>query len=187
MLVSAAALGGCAAHRQHAHHAHPAAASASAALDVTTLNGERPPGRLARLVNSTTMLDTIDVNGQRIVVEKGTRKAGAGWASMYTSTAATPAALSGEITGFMEGHAPKKWPAGTCYYMPPNMLMAAANLGTEDVELIDTFILPAGQTRSPSASPGFRRSKARWARWHRATARALAQVNCFSVPFQTIM
>ena len=76
VLVSAAALGGCAAHRQHAHHAHPAAASASAALDVTTLNGERPPGRLARLVNSTTMLDTIDVNGQRIVVEKGTRKAG---------------------------------------------------------------------------------------------------------------
>jgi hypothetical protein len=155
MLVSAAALGGCAAHRQHAHHAHPAAASASAALDVTTLNGERPPGRLARLVNSTTMLDTIDVNGQRIVVEKGTRKAGTRVGIHVHEYGGHTCVLSGEITGFMEGHAPKKWPAGTCYYMPPNMLMAAANLGTEDVELIDTFILPPGKPTITIREPGF--------------------------------
>jgi hypothetical protein len=48
---------------------------ARTARDVTTINGERPSGRLARLVGSITMLDTVDVNGQRIVVEEGVRKA----------------------------------------------------------------------------------------------------------------
>ena len=154
VLASAAALGGCAAHHG-GQSAHPPAAHASAALDVTLLNGERPPGQLARLVDAITMLDTVDVNGQRIVVEKGTRKAGTRVGIHVHEYGGHTCVLSGEITGFMEGHAPKKWPAGTCYYMPPDMLMAAANLGTEDVVLIDTFILPPGKPTITIREPGF--------------------------------
>ena len=154
VLASAAVLGGCAAPHagQPAHHL---ATSASAATQITMLNGERPPGRLARLVDATTMLDTVDVNGQRIVVEKGTRKAGTRVGIHVHEYGGHTCVLSGEITGFMEGHAPKKWPAGTCYYMPPNMPMAAGNLGTEDVVLIDTFILPPGKPTITILEPGF--------------------------------
>lgn len=156
LLASTAALGGCAAHHG-GQSAHPSAAStsASAALDVTMLNGERPPGQLARLVDAITMLDAVDVNGQRIVVEKGTRKAGTRVGIHVHEYGGHTCVLSGEITGFMEGHAPKKWPAGTCYYMPPDMLMAAANLGAEDVVLIDTFILPPGKPTITILEPGF--------------------------------
>ena len=154
VLASAAALGGCAAHHG-GQSAHPPAARVSAALEVTTLNGERPPGQLARLVDAITMLDAVDVNGQRIVVEKGTRKAGTRVGIHVHEYGGHTCVLSGEITGFMEGHAPKKWPAGTCYYMPPDMLMAAANLGTEDVVLIDTFILPPGKPTITILEPGF--------------------------------
>ena len=52
--------------------------------------------------------------------------------------------LSGEITDFVEGKSPQKYPAGTCYYMPPNTPMTAANLGEKDAILIDTFNLPEG-------------------------------------------
>jgi quercetin dioxygenase-like cupin family protein len=125
------------------HHKSQVSA-ASSELNVTTLNGERPPGRLERLVDVKTMLDTVDVNGKRIVVDKGVRKAGTRVGIHVHEYGGHTCVMSGEITGFMEGHPPTKWPAGTCYYMPPNRLMAAANLGTEDAVLIDTFILPPG-------------------------------------------
>ena len=45
----------------------------------------------------------------------------------------------------MEGADSGTFPADTCYYMPANTPMAAANLGDEDAVLIDTFILPPGE------------------------------------------
>jgi hypothetical protein len=153
-LTGAVALGGCAAPHE-GMAAHHSTSMTSTALDVTMLNGERPPGRLARLVDSIIMLDTVDVNGQRMVVEKGVRKAGTRVGIHVHEYGGHTCVISGEITGFMEGHAPKKWPAGTCYYMPPAMLMAAANLGTEDVVLIDTFILPPGKPTITIREPGF--------------------------------
>jgi hypothetical protein len=39
--------------------------------------------------------------------------------------------------------------------MPPNMPMAAANLGTEDAVLIDTFILPPGEPTITILEPGW--------------------------------
>lgn len=125
------------------------------AQSISTINGERLPARMARLVDSSTMLDTVDVNGQRIVVEKGVRKAGTRVGIHVHEYGGHTCVLSGEITGFMEGHAPHKWPAGTCYYMPPNVPMAAANLGTEDVVLVDTFILPPGKPTITILEPGF--------------------------------
>ena len=152
-IAGALLLSGCA-----AHHGLPHATGASAAgsqLNVTTLNGEPPPGRLARLVDVKTMLDTIDVNGKRMVVEKGVRKAGTRVGIHVHEYGGHTCVLSGEITDFMDGHPPSKWPAGTCYYMPPNMLMTAANLGTEDATVIDTFILPPGAPLITIREPGY--------------------------------
>lgn len=136
------------------HHRSQVSATSSE-LNVTTLNGERPPGRLARLVDVKTLLDTIDVNGKRIVVDKGVRKAGTRVGIHVHDYGGHTCVVSGEITGFMEGYPPTQWPAGTCYYMPPHRLMAAANLGTEDAVLIDTFILPPGAPTITIREPGF--------------------------------
>ena len=142
LLAALAALGmaGCA--QTHGPHASP---TAPVPQVVSTINGTKPPGQVRPLVNVAMMLDTLDVNGQRIVVEKGVRQAGTRVGIHVHEYGGHTCVLSGEITGFMEGHAPKKWPAGTCYYMPPGVPMAAANLGSEDVTLVDTFILPPGK------------------------------------------
>jgi len=63
--------------------------------------------------------------------------------------------LSGTITDFMEGHEVMTFPANTCYYMPPNVAMAAANLGTEDVMLTDTFTLPPDASHWTVVEPGW--------------------------------
>lgn len=153
VLAGAFLLSGCAARHDLPHAT--VASSADSQLNVTTLNGEPPPGRLARLVDVKTMLDTIDVNGRRIVVEKGVRKAGTRVGIHVHEYGGHTCVLSGEITDFMDGHPPSKWPAGTCYYMPPNMLMTAANLGTEDATVIDTFILPPGSPLITIREPGY--------------------------------
>lgn len=146
-------LSGCAQHHGMAHMGGVSAAGSE--LNVTTLNGERPPGRLERLVGVTTMLDTVDVSGKRIVVDKGVRRAGTRVGIHVHEYGGHTCVMSGEITDFMEGHPPSKWPAGTCYYMPPNILMTAANLGTEDAVLIDTFILPPGAPTITIREPGY--------------------------------
>ena len=63
--------------------------------------------------------------------------------------------MSGEITDFIEGVEPEVYSAGECYYMPPNVLMTAANLGTEDAILIDTFNLPEGEPTISICEPGY--------------------------------
>lgn len=152
-LTAVALLSGCAAHHGMPHST--AAAVASSELNITKINGERPPGRLERLVDVKTMMDTVDVNGKRVVVEKGVRKAGTRVAIHVHQYGGHTCVMSGEITDFMEGHPPSKWPAGTCYYMPPNLLMTAANLGTEDAVLVDTFILPPGAPLITIREPGY--------------------------------
>lgn len=152
-LAGASLLSGCAAH--HGMHHANSAASTSSELDITTINGQRPPGRLERLVDVKKMMDTVDVNGNRMLVERGVRKAGTRVAIHVHQYGGHTCVMSGEITDFMEGHPPSKWPAGTCYYMPPNLLMTAANLGTEDAVLIDTFILPPGAPTITIREPGY--------------------------------
>ncbi|MFC4172505.1 cupin domain-containing protein [Microvirga sp. GCM10011540] len=122
---------------------------------VTTINGETLPGQLLPLQDVSTMIDTIDANGNRLVVTKGIRKAGTRVGIHVHKHGGHTCVLSGEITGFMEGAKPHKWPAGTCYYMPPNTAMAAANLGEEDATLIDTFSLPPGEPTITILEPDY--------------------------------
>ena len=122
---------------------------------VTTINGQGVPGVMERLHDVTTMLDIIDINGNRLVVTRGVRKAGTRVAIHVHEHGGHTCVLTGEITGYVEGRDTLKYPAGTCYYMPPNIPMAAANLGSEDAVLIDTFNLPPGASFITILEPGY--------------------------------
>lgn len=128
---------------------------AGGALDVTTLNGQPLPGRMARMAEESTMLDTVGADGRRIVIERGVRKAGTRAAIHIHAHGGTTCVLTGEATIFMEGSPPSKWSAGTCYYMPPHTLMAAANLGSVDAVLMDIFTLPPGVPTISIREPGY--------------------------------
>ncbi|MBO9464484.1 hypothetical protein J7443_04510 [Tropicibacter sp. R15_0] len=114
---------------------------------VTQINGHVPPGKVASLVDVTVMLDTILPDGNRMLVTKGTRRAGTRVGIHIHEYGGHTCVMSGSITDFVEGHDPGLFPADSCYYMPANTPMTAANLGTQDAVLIDTFVLP------PDAEP----------------------------------
>ena len=116
---------------------------ASAELgSTTTLNGEVPPGVPAKLVDLTVVTDTVQVDGNRLLVMQGVRKAGTRAPIHYHSYGGRTCVLSGTITDFVEGSEPMLYPAGSCYDMTKDTAMTAANLGDEDVVLVDTFVLP---------------------------------------------
>jgi len=122
---------------------------------ITTINSATPPGKLQPLANTSTMLDTKQSDGLRLLVTKGTRLAGTRVAIHVHEYGGHTCVLSGEITDFVEGKANGRYPAGTCYYMPANTPMSAANLGKEDAVLIDTFVLPFGAPPITIMEPGY--------------------------------
>jgi quercetin dioxygenase-like cupin family protein len=122
---------------------------------ITTINGATPPGKLQTLVNTSTMLDTKQSDGLRLLVTKGTRLAGTRVAIHVHEYGGHTCVLSGEITDFVEGKASGHYPAGTCYYMPAYTPMSASNLGKEDAVLIDTFVLPFGAPPITIMEPGY--------------------------------
>jgi hypothetical protein len=122
---------------------------------ITTINGEVPEGELMPLQDSIVLLDTIQDDGNRLVVTKGTRLAGTRVGIHVHAYGGHTCVLSGVITDFVEGVESGTFPADTCYYMPANVPMSAANLGTEDAVLIDTFILPPGEPTITIVEPGW--------------------------------
>ena len=111
---------------------------------ITKINGVMPQGKLLPLVNTRTMIDTVQTDGNRLLVTMGTRQAGTRVGIHVHEYGGHTCVLSGQITDFIEGKPNELYPAGTCYYMPPDTPMSASNLGKEDAVLIDTFILPVG-------------------------------------------
>lgn len=142
-LLGALALGGC-------------QSAAQRFGEVAMINGQVPQGRLAPMVGVTTMIDTVDADGKRLVVTKGVRKAGTRAGIHVHEHGGHTCVMSGEITDFVEGKPDSRWPAGTCYYMPPNTPMAAANLGKTDAILVDTFVLPPGRPTMTVLEPGYK-------------------------------
>jgi quercetin dioxygenase-like cupin family protein len=122
---------------------------------ITKINGETPPGKLQPLINTETMLDTTQSDGNRLLVTKGTRVAGTRVAIHVHQYGGHTCVLKGTITDFVEGKPNGIYPAGTCYYMPANTPMSAANLGTEDALLIDTFVLPFDVPPITIMEPGY--------------------------------
>lgn len=129
-------------------------ARADVAGPITEINGQTPPGVLLPLQDTSVMLDTLDSTGKRVVVTKGTRKAGTRVGIHIHKYGGHTCVLSGVITDFVQGHQPMIFPAGTCYYMPAGVPMTAANLGAVDALLIDNFILPPGEPFITILEPG---------------------------------
>jgi len=121
---------------------------------VSTVNGAVPPGIVRGLDEVAVLLDTIASDGQRLVVTRGIRRAGTRVGIHVHQYGGHTCVLSGTITDFVEGKPDSVWPAGTCYYMPANTPMSAANLGTEDAVLMDTFKLPPDAPTITIVEPG---------------------------------
>ena len=99
------------------------------------------------------MIDTTDAGGQRLVVFSGC--ANRERATEYVHGTAD-LSLLWRHDSTSSSVATNEFPEGTCYYMPPNTPMAAANLGTEDVHLYDTFNLPPEAPTIAVSNPGGR-------------------------------
>ena len=108
------------------------------------INGQTPPGDLATLVDSVKMLSTKNVNGDCVLMVKSIRKAGTRVGIHVHKYGGYTLILKGTMTDFVQGQEIKTY-SGSGYYMPPCTPMSAANLGPEDVELIDIFIGPPGE------------------------------------------
>lgn len=122
---------------------------------ITTINGEVPPGELLPLQDVVSEIDIIDAHGNHLVVTRGTREPGTRVGIHIHQYGGYTCVLSGVITDFVEGKEPAEYPAGTCYYMPPNTPMSAANLGTEPALLIDNFTVPPGEPTIIILEPGW--------------------------------
>jgi len=110
------------------------------------INGNTPPGNLAPTVDSITLLNTINADGQQVLMVKSIRKANTRIGIHVHKYGGYTIILSGTMTDFVQGIPTKKYGPNTAYYMPPCTPMSAANLSqTEDVELIDVFIGPPGE------------------------------------------
>ena len=123
--------------------------------EISVINGEVPPGELLPLQDVEVLLDVVKEDGNRLVVMRGTRLAGTRVGIHVHKFGGHTCVESGEITDFVEGLADATYPAGSCYYMPSNTPMAAANLGEEDAVLIDTFVLPPGEDMITILEPGW--------------------------------
>ena len=119
------------------------------------INGKKPPGTVAGLVNTKLLIDTIRPDGMQLSVTRGTRLPGKRVAIHVHEFGGFTCIVSGEITDFVEGKEDAVYGPGECYYMPPNTPMSAANLGNEPVVLIDSFTVPPGKPVITKIEPGF--------------------------------
>lgn len=106
----------------------------------TEINGEKLPGTLLPTQDQQVLLDIVNSFGQRVYMVKAVRKAGTRVGIHVHKYGGYTLILKGEMTDFVQGLPIKKYGPNKGYYMPPCTPMSAANLGEEDVELIDIFI-----------------------------------------------
>lgn len=109
------------------------------------INNEELPAELLPLQNTQTLLNIVNIKGQRVFISKGIRKAGTRVGIHVHRYGGYTLVLKGEITDFVQGQPIKTYKAGSGYYMPPCTPMSASNLGTEDAVLIDIFIGEPGK------------------------------------------
>ena len=112
--------------------------------DVTTINGQVPPGPATAVTESITPLDVVDDNLQHLVY-RDTREPGTRSPIHEHPYGGTTCVLSGQMTLFLEGSDPQVANEGDCYWMPPGLPMTGAATGTDYAVMIDTFAVPPGQ------------------------------------------
>ncbi len=128
------------------------------------INGQTPPGELLPVQDQQVLLDIVNAQGQRVKMIKGIRKAGTRVGIHVHRYGGYTLILNGQMTDFVEGQPNKTYGPNSGYYMPPCTPMSAANLGTDDVELIDVFIGPPGQPYIEILEPDWKFDRiGRWA------------------------
>ena len=121
----------------------------------TTINGSPAPGAMAPLAAKEVLLDSVQHDGNRLLVVQGVRAPGTRSPIQYHGFAGRTCVLTGTITHVVEGKQPASYPAGACYELPIGVAMTTANLGTQDVTLIDTFVAPADAPAIIVVEPGW--------------------------------
>ena len=124
---------------------------------VTEINGQTLPGEMKPLQNVIDLVPPgyIDSFGREVVIHRGIREAGTRVGIHIHEYGGYTLVLSGTITDYVQGMEPMTHGPGDWYYMPPDTPMSAANLGTEDAELIDIFFVPPGQPSITIIEPGW--------------------------------
>ena len=97
----------------------------------------------------------IDSFGREVIIHRGIREAQTRVGIHIHEYGGYTLVLSGTITDYVQGRDPETHGPGDWYYMPPDTPMSAANLGTEDAELIDIFLVPPGQPSITIIEPGW--------------------------------
>jgi len=97
----------------------------------------------------------IDSFGREVIIHRGIREARTRVGIHIHEYGGYTLVLSGTITDYVQGRDPETHGPGDWYYMPPDTPMSAANLGTEDAELIDIFLVPPGQPSITIIEPGW--------------------------------
>jgi quercetin dioxygenase-like cupin family protein len=123
--------------------------------NVTKINGVGLPGVMADLTDEHVMIDTTIASGERMTITRAVRKAGTRVGIHVHKYGGTTCVIEGAMTDFVEGQAPMYYPAGTCYYMPPNKHMATSNMGSVDAVIQDHFIVPKGEPTITIIEPGY--------------------------------
>lgn len=109
------------------------------------INGSVPPGRISRSSGETQLSRGLDGKGNEMLVMRTTRAPGTRTPVHEHEHGGTTCVLEGEMTLFLQGSAPSRAVAGTCYYMPAGHHMVGANTGNVDAVMLDTFLVPIGQ------------------------------------------
>ena len=111
--------------------------------DVTTINGEVPPGPATKVDESITLLDVVD-DGIQHLVYQDTRSPGTRSPIHEHPFGGTTCVISGQMTLFLEGSEPQvanKGPVPGCHRACRG---DGASTGVDYAVMIDTFAVPPG-------------------------------------------
>ncbi len=123
----------------------------------TMINGSVPPNTPTFAFSSLELSRRPSAPGMQTVIEETIRKPGTRAPIHTHDFAGTTCVVSGEMTLYLEGSAPAKAPAGTCYFMPPGHLMTGVNSGATMAVMHDIFTVPTGDDVWTLHEPGFER------------------------------
>lgn len=123
----------------------------------TTINGQSLPGTLLPFTKTVSVVDEV-VDGRRIAVNLGTRKAGTRVA-IHAHEAGGSVAFhiggKGQLTTWTEGLPDGSVSKGDYYYSPTNIPISAANLTNHGVRVLDVFVTPVDVPQYSVLEPGW--------------------------------
>jgi len=125
----------------------------------TKLNGKVPDGILSQAPpkSSEIKLDVVNILGQRNTVVRAVIKPGfRSPIHIHPCCDSTGTVIKGELTIMHEGFETRTYGPETAFYMYNCRPMVAANLGTEDVVIINNWVGPRGEAYQINIEPDWK-------------------------------